>query len=238
MTAKAGRRPLDPWNRSYAPRPFAQPPRADDAYAMSPRLSELLQMPWRITNEVRRRLAYPYIRCAFAYHGVAWGRGWRVLGMPIIQRHRSSTIVLGDGIYLRSWPRSNPLVPHHPVVLATRMAGARIEVGENCGFSGTTFVAAEQITVGNRVQIGSNASVVDTDFHPLRPEVRRENFNAGARAPIVIEDDVFVGMDSLILKGVTVGEGSVVGAGSVVSRDVPPGAVVAGNPATVVTELD
>jgi acetyltransferase-like isoleucine patch superfamily enzyme len=101
-----------------------------------------------------------------------------------------------------------------------------------------TRTAEAVIEVGDRVQIGSNASVVDTDFHPLRPEVRRENFNAGVRAPIVIEDDVFVGMDSLILKGVTVGERSVVGTGSVVSRDVPPGDVVAGNPATVVTELD
>jgi acetyltransferase-like isoleucine patch superfamily enzyme len=124
------------------------------------------------------------------------------------------------------------------VVLATRTADAQIEVGDNCGFSGTTFVAAKHITVGDRVQIGSNASVVDTDFHPLRPEVRRKNFNAGASAPIVIENDVFVGMDSLILKGVTVGEGSVVGAGSVVSQNVPPSTVVAGNPAQVVRELE
>lgn len=205
---------------------------------MSTSVSDLLKMPWRITNEVRRRLAYPYHRCAFAYHGVAWGRGWRVLGMPIIQRHRDSEIRLGDELSLRSWPRANPLVPHHPVVFATRTGDAAIEVGDDCGFSGTTFVAADRITVGDRVQIGSNASVVDTDFHPLRPEVRREDFNAGARAPIVIEDDVFVGMDSLILKGVTVGEGSVVGAGSVVSQDVPPGTVVAGNPARVVNELE
>ncbi len=203
-----------------------------------PALQELVQMPWRLSNEAKRRLAYPYIRCAFAYHGVSWGRGWRVLGMPIIQRHRSSDILLGDGLSLRSWPRTNPLVPHHPVVFATRRAESTIRVGNDCGFTGTTFVAADRIEVGDRVQIGSNVSVVDTDFHPLRPDERNRNFNAGAAAPIVIEDDVFVGMDSLILKGVTVGEGSVVGAGSVVSRDVPPGTVVAGNPATVVRHLE
>jgi acetyltransferase-like isoleucine patch superfamily enzyme len=200
-------------------------------------LAESADMPWRIRNELRRWLAYPYIRCAFAYHGVEWGTGWRILGMPIIQRHRSSEIQLGDRLYLRSWPRSNPLVPHHPVVFATRRAGARIDVGDGCGFSGATLVAAEQITIGDRVQIGSNASVVDTDFHPLDPEKRLRDFNAGKTAPITIGDDVFVGMDSLILKGVTVGDGSVVGAGSVVSRDVPPGTVVAGNPAQVVRAL-
>lgn len=201
-------------------------------------VTEALQMPWRLKNEARRILAYPYHRCAFAYHGVSWGRGWRVLGMPIIQRHRASDIVLGDGLSLRSWPRTNPLVPHHPVVFATRKPGAVIEVGDDCGFSGTVLVADERITVGEWVQIGSNVTVADTDFHPLRPEVRREDFNAGTAAPIVIEDDVFVGMNSLILKGVTVGTGSVVGAGSVVSQDVPPGTVVAGNPATVVAELE
>ena len=134
-------------------------------------------------------------------------------------------------------PKTRPLVPHHPVVFATRRADSVIRVGDGCGFSGTTFVAADHIEVGDRVQIGSNASVVDTDFHPLRPDERMRNFNAGATAPIVIEDDVFVGMDSLILKGVTIGEGSVVGGGSVVSQDVPPRSVVAGNPATVVRDL-
>jgi acetyltransferase-like isoleucine patch superfamily enzyme len=54
----------------------------------------------------------------------------------------------------------------------------------------------------------------------------------------VIEDDVFVGMQSIILKGVTIGSGSVVGAGSVVTRNVPPGVVVAGNPAQVIKKLD
>lgn len=201
-------------------------------------IRDALEKPWRISNEIKRILAYPYIRCAFAYHGVAWGKRWRILGMPIIQRHRSSDIILGDGLSLRSWPRTNPLVPHHPVVFATRRAGSVIEVGENCGFSGTTFVADERIELGNRVQIGSNVSVVDTDFHPLTPEGRARDFNAGVAAPIVIKDKVFVGMDSLILKGVTIGEGSVVGAGSVVSRDVPPRTVVAGNPAKVVHELE
>jgi galactoside O-acetyltransferase len=60
---------------------------------------------------------------------------------------------------------------------------------------------------------------------------------AGKHAPVIIEDDVFVGMHSLILKGVTIGRGSVVGAGSVVSRDVPPGVIVAGNPAQVIRPI-
>ena len=194
-------------------------------------------MPWVVALEMRRLLAWPVIRLQFAWHGVAWGRDWRIFGRPILQRHRESQINVGDGLSLRSWPRSNPLAPTAPVVLSTRRADAELTIGDDCGFTGTTLVAADRVVIGDRVLVGGNASIVDTDFHPLTPEGRAEDINAGAAAPIVIGDDVFVGMEALILKGVTVGEGAVVGAGSVVTQDVSPRTVVAGNPATVVRTL-
>lgn len=193
--------------------------------------------PWLATSELRRLLVLPYIRLMFAVHGVPWGRGWRILGMPIIQRHRGSQITIGSGLIMRSWESSNPLAPNHRVVLATRMANAVIEIGANCGFTGTTIVAAERIVLGDNVQIGANCTIVDTDFHPLTPEARERDFLAGAHRPVLIKDNVFIGMHALILKGVTIGEGSVVGAGSVVTRDVPRGVVVVGNPAQVVKSL-
>jgi acetyltransferase-like isoleucine patch superfamily enzyme len=104
--------------------------------------------------------------------------------------------------------------------------------------TGATVVAAERVEIGSRVQIGATVTIVDTDFHPLHPDVRRRDILAGEHAPVTIEDDVFVGMNSLILKGVTIGAGAVVGAGSVVARDVPPAVIVAGNPARVVRKLD
>ena len=204
---------------------------------MSDAWSKVCNMPWTVGLDLRRRFAWPLVRAQFAWHGIDWGTRWKMFGRPIIQRHRGSRIALGDGLTLRSWPRSNPLAPTAPVVLSTRRADAVLEVGDDCGFTGTTFVAADRITIGDRVLVGGNASIVDFDFHPLTPEGRAENINAGAAAPIVIEDDVFVGMEALILKGVTIGEGAVVGAGSVVTQDVPPRTVVAGNPAQVVREL-
>lgn len=197
----------------------------------------ILDTPWRASNELRRVLALPYIRLMFLLHGVPWGRGWRILGMPIIQRHRGSRIELRDGLELRSWYSANPLAPNHPVVLATRSAGAIIRIGQNCGLTGATLVAAERIEIGNHVLVGANATIVDTDFHPLDPQGRRRDILNGMHRPVVIEDDVFIGMNSLILKDVRIGRGSVVGAGSVVSQDVPSGVIVAGNPARVVRAL-
>lgn len=194
-------------------------------------------MPWLVKLEVGRCLALPFLRLLFALQGISWGARWRILGRPIIQRYGRSRIELGDGVVLRSWKASNPLVPHHPVVLATRSEEAVIKVGEDCGFTGTTIVAAERIEIGNRVQVGANSTIVDTDFHPLTPEGRLKDMANGRHRRVIIHDDVFIGMNSLILKGVEIGKGSVIGAGSVVVRSVPPRTIVAGNPARVIRKL-
>lgn len=199
--------------------------------------SELLKTPWRLTNEMRRRLVLPFVRTYFAMNGVAWGRGWRIFGLPIIQKHRTSHISLGDYLEMRSWYKSNPLAPNHPVVLSTRWANSEIVVGKSCGFTGTVLVAAQKISIGDRVVFGANTVVVDTDFHPIDPDIRRIDTLNAECAPVVIEDDVFIGMNATILKGVRIGEGSTIGAGSVVVHDVPPYCIAAGNPARVVKNL-
>lgn len=197
-------------------------------------MKTIVDSPWRACHELRRLLSLPLIRLQFALQSIDWGKGWRIWGCPILQCHRGSQIVIGDYADLRSWPGTNPLTPNHPVVLATRCSGARIQIGHHCGFTGTTLVAAESIEIGNWVVVGANCTIVDTDFHPLAAAERRLHVLDGTHKPIMIEDEVFVGMNSLILKGVTLGRGCVIGAGSVVTRDVPPGMIAAGNPARVI----
>jgi acetyltransferase-like isoleucine patch superfamily enzyme len=198
------------------------------------KLRDALDAPWKAANEVRRMSALPWIRLMFRAYGIRWGQRWRIFGTPRLQLQRGSTLQLGDGLQLRSWPSSNPLTPNHPVVFATRTAKAVIRVGVDCGFTGTTVVAAERIEIGNRVLVGANSTIVDTDFHPLDPIRRRAAINDGATAPVVIEDDVFIGMNAIILKGVRLGAGCVIAAGSVISEDVPPGATVVASPSRVV----
>jgi acetyltransferase-like isoleucine patch superfamily enzyme len=194
-------------------------------------------MPWVINFEIRRVCSIPIYRLFFALHGIPWGKHWRVWGMPIIQRYRGSQISLGDGLLLRSWHICNPLAPNHAVVLATRSTEAVIKVGQNVGMTGTTLVATERVEIGPGVQIGANAVIVDTDFHPVEPWLRRTHGPSGRHAAVLIEREVFIGMNCLILKGVRIGSGSVIGAGSVVTRDIPPGVIAAGNPARVVRPI-
>jgi len=199
--------------------------------------SKLLDTPWKVRNELRRWLAYPAARLLFAWHGISWGPGWRIHGLPIIQKHRASLMVFGPGLQLRSFVRSNPLGPNHPVILTTRSGGARLEVGENFAMTGGALCAASRIKIGDNVAVGANSVIVDTDFHPIDPELRKSNSSDGKCAEVIIEDDVFIGMNCLILKGVTIGRGSIIGAGSVVTGNVPSGVIFAGNPARLIRGL-
>ena len=198
-------------------------------------LRQARAMPWKAGNEIRRLLILPF--AALALRGCKLGAGWRCYGLPVIQRHRGSQIRIGRRMNLRSSLRSNPLAPNHPVIISTRRPGARLQIGADFGMTGGSLVCDERITIGDRVWVGANSVIADTDFHPLDPAARAAQPLAAQTAPVTIEDDVFIGMNALILKGVTIGAGAVIGAGSVVSRDVPARAIAAGNPARVIGEL-
>jgi acetyltransferase-like isoleucine patch superfamily enzyme len=193
--------------------------------------------PWKIWNSLCRWLIYPVAWLLFIANRIPWGSNWRFYGLPIIQKHRHSVMRFGTGLNLRSKVVSNPLGPNHPVILCTWEAGTVLEIGDNFAMTGGSICAAEKITIGKNVNVGANSSIVDTDFHPLNPEFRYQHPQEAKTAPIVIEDEVFIGMNCLILKGVTIGRGSVIGAGSVVTKNVPPGIIAAGNPARPIRDL-
>jgi len=200
-------------------------------------MSDALNTPWKIWNKLGSVFVYPYIRLLFAFYNIPWGNHWRFYGIPIIQKHRRSLLRIGDGLQLRSATASNPLGVNHPVILATWQENSCLEIGENFAMTGGAICVVQSVRIGNNVNIGANSSIVDTDFHPITPSDRRKNPSAGKSLPVVIEDDVFIGMNCIILKGVSIGQGSVIGAGSVVTKSIPPFVIAAGNPAVVVKEL-
>jgi len=196
-----------------------------------PMLVSILDTRWKAWNGLRRWMALPWVRLLFATNGIAWGQGWRFYGAPILQKHRGSQMRFGSYLQLRSLARANPLGANRPVILTTWRAEATLEIGEHFGMTGGTICAAERVSIGHHVTVGANTIIMDTDFHPLHPVQRRTHPDGANSAPITIEDDVFIGLQCIILKGVTLGQGCVVGAGSVVTQDVPAGVIVAGNPA-------
>jgi acetyltransferase-like isoleucine patch superfamily enzyme len=200
-------------------------------------LSHAILTPWKIWNTIYTWITFPRAYLSFRLNGIEWGKGWRIIGVPIIQKHRQSIIRIGPGLSLRSSVRSNPLGVNHPVILCTWQAGAILEIGANFSMTGGSIVAAERITIGDNVTVGANTNILDTDFHPLDPIQRHLNPQVAKTARVVIEDDVFIGMNCLVLKGVTIGHEAVIGAGSVVTKDVPAKSVFAGNPGRVIGKV-
>ena len=122
------------------------------------------------------------------------------------------------------------------VRLQARGVDARISVGPATQFSNNVQVFAEQsVVIGSRCLIGDAVLILDSDFHDLSAEGRHSR--PAETSPVVLEDNVFIGSRVIILKGVTIGKDSVVGAGSVVVRSIPPGVIAAGNPAKVIRPL-
>lgn len=127
---------------------------------------------------------------------------------------------------------------------------AVIEIGDDCYIANASLVCAESICIGARVMIAGGVTIADSDFHPVAPAARladtialspvgdRKKRPAVEARAVVIEDDVWIGYNATILKGVRVGRGAIVAPGAVVIRDVPPGVEVAGNPAQVIKEQE
>ena len=162
------------------------------------------------------------------------GQRLHLYGLPVIVSTNMRGIRIDSDCHIRSSFLSNLVGLSQRTIICARGEGT-IEIGKGVGMSGATIYARNSIKIGDQCIIGGNVKILDNDFHPADPEIRRktpvDNF---ASAPIVIGNNVFIGVNSLILKGVTIGDNAVVGAGSVVTKDVPADALVAGNPARVI----
>lgn len=176
----------------------------------------LLGMSW---NTVR---AY----AAASWWGVRMARHCRFGGAPSFYRHPGSHICIGSSCRFISSSLYNRAGVSQRCLISTLCPDARIEIGSGCGFSGTVIAAAHTIRIGDRVRVGANAVIMDTDWHT-------DDFRSGVNAPVCIEDDVWLGMYVTVLKGVTIGRGTLVGAHSLVTRSLPGHVVAAGSPAKI-----
>lgn len=161
-------------------------------------------------------------------------RGRLRIGKGFVCNHRlvirgPGRVTIGDAV--------NAWAHQEPTRLITTSSDAVILVGDGVRLNGPTLLASRRVEVGDRCILGS-ANVFDSDFHSVRRD-RSTNPDAPVRRePVLIGRNVWLGGQSAVLPGVTVGEDSVVAFRAVVTRDVESGVVVAGNPARVVRELE
>jgi acetyltransferase-like isoleucine patch superfamily enzyme len=145
-------------------------------------------------------------------------------------------LTIGDRVKVYTWTTFN-VEP-----------SGRVDVGDDSILVGAVVMCADRIQIGKRVVISYHVTIADCDFHPIDPDLRKEDAIRNAPGgdhsrrpplvtrPVVVEDDVWIGIGAIVLKGVRIGRGARVGPGAVVTSDVPAGAFVAGNPATLIEE--
>ena len=163
------------------------------------------------------------------------GKKCKFYGLPIIAK-KDGEIEIGNNLTLASAFLSNMVGLYQRSVIVARNGGV-IKIGDNVGMSGVTIYAFKRIEIGDKTLVGANTKIFDSDFHPVDPVYRYANRNDKehtAMKETIIGKNCFIGCNCLIMKGVHIGDNSVIGAGSVVTKDVPPNCIAAGNPARVV----
>lgn len=193
----------------------------------------------KICNKYSIKLYTPINKVKFKLNRVKYGENFRSKGMIYIYRHyESAQIKIGDNVIINSAPWSNPIGCGQRTYLQVNKNGV-LTIGNNCGISNTAITCEDKIIIEDNVTIGSGCHIYDTDFHPLGYEDRiSDSYKESPvkRKPIRICEGAFIGAGCFILKGVTIGKHSIIGAGSVVTKDIPDGEVWAGNPARRIRE--
>ena len=194
-------------------------------------ISKLLNLP-----AILRLRFYPAInRSLLRAQGALLGRNVQLVGKIYLTNGGGKTKI-GDDFYYSSGEGVNPISGNLRGAIYLEQ-GASLTIGRRVGMSSTRIWCSDSITIGDHVKIGACVLITDTDAHPMDYQVRRNSNEGTQMAPIVIEDDVWIGAHAIILKGVTIGARSIIGAGSVVTKSIPADCVAAGNPCRVIRAL-
>lgn len=183
---------------------------------------------WNIINKI-----------TFLLNGVSYGHGLYSRGKIYVYNKDVGKISIGKNVRLNSADWANPIGCGNHIWIQLIGKEADLAIGDGTGISNTAITCMQKVEIGKYCLIGSGCKIYDTDFHVL-PIYNGDGVCVGgdiATAPIIIGDRVFVGAGCTILKGVKIGTGSIIGAGSVVTKNIPPNEVWAGNPAGFIKKI-
>ncbi|HEY8890105.1 MAG TPA: acyltransferase [Clostridium sp.] len=168
---------------------------------------------------------------------VRYGKTLKINGR--LRLHGNGTMTIGDNVRINSCESANPIGGMEHTVISMRN-NAPLTIGHNVGMSNVAIFCHKRITIEDNVFLGGGVKIYDTDFHSLDYSLRGKgiDIDVPVSKSIVIKSNAFIGAHSLILKGVTIGKYSIIGAGSVVTKNIPDNEIWAGNPAHFIRKGD
>ncbi|MFB6341487.1 acyltransferase [Saccharicrinis sp. FJH62] len=195
---------------------------------------------YRAFRRIRFKILTPvfnfYSKLLLVLNGVSYGKGILIKGPIKVTVTRKGSLKIGNSLKLNSGNNYNIIGRQQKCIF---WIDGELSIGDNVGMSGVAIICKESILIGNNVKIGENTVVYDTDFHSLDPGIRssKDDKTSAKKSPVTISDNVFIGAHSTILKGVSIGRNSIVGACSVVTKSIPENEIWAGNPAKLIKKI-
>jgi acetyltransferase-like isoleucine patch superfamily enzyme len=162
--------------------------------------------------------------------GIELGKNCQFKGKTHFFKTPESNIRIDVNCIFLSSFTSNKIGINHPCTISTLGPGASLTIGKSCGFSGVSIGCFEKIVIGDNVRVGANVLITDSDWHLDDPRI-------GLPSPVMIGNNVWLGYGATILKGVSIGENTIIGANSVVVSDIPDNVIAAGNPCKIIKSL-
>lgn len=192
-----------------------------------------------VTNIIYHKWSSIHTKLIFNLNGIQYGNGIIASGIPYIHISRRGKVQIGNKLSLGNWAVTNASGLVGKCKLEVRN-NATLTIGNNVGMTATTIICHKNIKIEDNVMIGVGTHIYDTNFHNIASFLRidmHDPQNSVKSAPILLHKNVFIRAYSIILKGVTIGENSVVAAGSVVVKSIPPNQLWGGNPARFIKNI-
>lgn len=199
----------------------------------------------KVIKKIKQIYFINFNRLKLKLNGVCFGQKCALYNSIQIDKSYNSTIKLGDNVTITSGIGINPLSRNIKAYIRTEK-NASIKIGNNSGLSSCCLWSQNAICIGDNVNIGAGTAIIDTDRHTLdwRVRISKDLMNGEhvdqvlcKTAPIFIGNNVLVGAYCIILKGVTIGDRAIIGAGSIVTHDIPADSIAAGNPCKVLKHI-
>ena len=171
------------------------------------------------------------------YPDLAIGRRPHIWGRFDVMMFPGSQIVIGDDLHAVSAPNRSAIALFSRCRFTT-FAGAQIQIGDGVGLNGTAITSKKRVEIGSHTMIAPNVIIVDSDFHAQwPPDARFTSSTAKDDREVVIGKNVWIGMNTIVLKGSRIGDNSIIGAGSLVTGEIPSNVIAGGSPAKVLRPL-
>ncbi|WP_282148869.1 acyltransferase [Algibacter lectus] len=192
----------------------------------------------RASNTIPLPFYSPINKLNLFLNGASFGKKINTKGFLRVIVTRRGCLKIGNNVSINSGQNHNIIGRNQKT---TFWVEGNLSIGHNTGMSSTSIICNHHIEIGNYVKIGGNTVIYDTDFHSLNPETRKDPIkdrNNSKKGKVIIKDNAFIGSHSTILKGVTIGENAIIGACSLVSKNIPENEIWAGNPIKFIKTID